>query len=552
MSRQVVVASGYFNPLHYGHVSYLQKAKDIGGTLVVIVNNDEQASRRLGKCPGFETHGMPARDRVKLVRSLACVDCAIEAIDQDESVGETLRLLHPDVFVNGANRTPTESEDIVCQQLGIQVVNGLGIEMVFLQPFTQHYDWGKCRKSSLVSQLTGETSVVSPQISPAAANNDGQGKKFAELWMGDHPSGPSCVKSKCGSKLEKLGEMLMNAPGVLGPKLAGDARLPFLLKVLSIQKALSIQAHPDRDLAARLHRDRPDAYKDPNHKPEIAIALTDFEALCGFRPVSELTELVEALPELQAMVGADAVEALRSTGGNAAKESAALRAAYCHLMHASDAAVEEHVGRLVNRARGTAKDQSVILAAALALVLRLYGEFGNDIGIFSVFFLNIVHMKVGECLYMPQNTPHAYLSGDIVECMACSDNVVRGGLTSKFKDIEVLCEMLRYTGGPPPRIEPVELGSGIHLYTHSELDEFQVTHVHLPAGQQWRSCFSTLGPAMAFALRGNGSVTISGEKDAIEPGAVFFLAAGADVTLQAADKDLHVFVACCPPHYFKN
>lgn len=553
MAQKVVVASGYFNPLHYGHVSYLQKAKDIGGTLIVIVNNDDQAARRLGKCPGFETHGMPARDRVKLVRSLACVDCAIEAIDEDESVGETLRLLHPDVFVNGANRTPTESEDKVCEQLGIQVVNGLGIEMVFLQPFTQHYDWGKCRRSSLVSKLTGEVSTVSPQISPAQGAGKGGGKKFAELWMGDHPSGPSCVKSSGGSTSERLSEMLMNTPSILGQKLAGDARLPFLLKVLSIQKALSIQAHPDRDLATRLHRDRPDAYKDPNHKPEIAIALTDFEALCGFRPVSELTELVEALPELQSIVGVDAVEALRGTGGSAEKESAALRAAYCHMMHVSDAVVEEYVGLLVKRARESAQEEkSAALTAALELVLRLHEEFGNDIGIFSVFFLNIVHMKVGECLYMPQNTPHAYLSGDIVECMACSDNVVRGGLTSKFKDIEVLCEMLQYTGGPPPRIEPAELGPGIQLYAHSELDEFQVTHVHLPAGRQWRSCFSTLGPALAFALRGKGSVTISGEKDAIEPGAVFFLAAGADVTLQAADEDLHVFAACCPPHYFKN
>merc|ERR1712187_644487 len=98
------------------------------------------------------------------------------------------------------------------------------------------------------------------------------------------------------------------------------------------------------------------------------------------------------------------------------------------------------------------------------LVLRLYNQFGEDIGIFSVFFLNYVRMQVGECLYMAQNVPHAYLSGDIVECMATSDNVVRGGLTPKDKDVEVLCEMLRYEGGPPNCIAPSEIGPGHILY----------------------------------------------------------------------------------------
>merc|ERR1711953_1422424 len=93
---------------------------------------------------------------------------------------------------------------------------------------------------------------------------------------------------------------------------------------------------------------------------------------------------------------------------------------------------------------------------AHAIAKRVHGQFGEDVGVFSVFFLNYVKMRIGECLYMPQNTPHAYLSGDIVECMACSDNVVRGGLTSKFKDVEVLCEMLDYRGGEPAKIKPAE------------------------------------------------------------------------------------------------
>merc|ERR1719330_954776 len=110
--------------------------------------------------------------------------------------------------------------------------------------------------------------------------------------MGDHPSGPSSVQSPHPGGGHSLIRALTRTPSLLGVKLAGDAKLPFLLKVLSINKALSIQSHPDRALAERLHRERPDVYKDPNHKPEIAIALTNFEALCGFRPLAEILELV--------------------------------------------------------------------------------------------------------------------------------------------------------------------------------------------------------------------------------------------------------------------
>merc|ERR1712187_1057696 len=187
--------------------------------------------------------------------------------------------------------------------------------------------------------------------------------------------------------------------------------------------------------------------------------------------------------------------------------------------------------------------------ATFELVLRLHKQFGDDIGIFSLFFLNYAKMRVGECLYMAQNVPHAYLSGDIVECMACSDNVVRGGLTPKFKDLEVLCEMLDYRGGDPAKIEPVNLEEGVLLYADEQIEEFQVTHVKLKAGRQMSKCFSSQGPSMAFTLQGEGKVNITGENQTLSAGVVFLLAAGVNADISAA-KDLDVFVACCPPRYF--
>mmetsp|Transcript_100478 Transcript_100478/g.178474 ORF Transcript_100478/g.178474 Transcript_100478/m.178474 type:complete len:145 (-) Transcript_100478:81-515(-) len=121
MSQKVVVASGYFDPLHYGHIEYLQRSKDLGDKLIVIVNNDQQAARKKGQ------PFMPARERVKLVRSLACVDAAIESVDEDQSVQRTLKLLHPDIFTNGGDiKSDNVPEATVCQELGIKLVDGLG------------------------------------------------------------------------------------------------------------------------------------------------------------------------------------------------------------------------------------------------------------------------------------------------------------------------------------------------------------------------------------------------------------------------------------------
>ena len=120
-TKKIVVASGYFDPLHAGHVEYLQRAKHLGGTLIVIVNNDLQASLKKGK------PFMPASERVKVIRALECVDLAIESVDDDRTVCKTLSCLHPDVFTNGGDQNnDTIPESIVCNKLNIEMVDGLG------------------------------------------------------------------------------------------------------------------------------------------------------------------------------------------------------------------------------------------------------------------------------------------------------------------------------------------------------------------------------------------------------------------------------------------
>jgi len=121
MPGTVVACSGYFDPIHPGHIEYLEMSKKLGDKLYVIVNNDNQASMKKGK-PFME-----CKDRLKIVRSLACVDAAIEACDKDRTVCETLRIIKPDIFTNGGDQT-NESipEAAICNELGITMVDKLG------------------------------------------------------------------------------------------------------------------------------------------------------------------------------------------------------------------------------------------------------------------------------------------------------------------------------------------------------------------------------------------------------------------------------------------
>lgn len=145
MSCRVVVASGYFDPLHTGHLTYLERSKELAGPngkLVVIVNNDQQAALKKGRA------FLPARERVRLVRALRCVDVAIEAIDADRSVCATLRVLHPDFFTNGGDQCNANiPEASTCQEMGITMVDGLGEKInssskilvsVYTDPIAKH------------------------------------------------------------------------------------------------------------------------------------------------------------------------------------------------------------------------------------------------------------------------------------------------------------------------------------------------------------------------------------------------------------------------------
>ncbi|KAI9501399.1 mannose-6-phosphate isomerase [Coemansia spiralis] len=388
-----------------------------------------------------------------------------------------------------------------------------------------NYHWGKHGLASKAAQFA----ATNPGVAIDASQT------YAELWMGTHPSGPSTVY---GTET-KLADLIDQDPArLLSPAVERKfgAQLPFLFKVLSIEKALSIQAHPDKQLATQLHAKYPSIYRDPNHKPEMSIALTDFIALSGFRPLEQISGFLDEYPEFRALVAMTAGAFQQAVAENGDKR-AALRALFAELM---DADAHVQVERLLARTKESADPLDT---SAEALAHRLNKEYPGDIGIFCVFVLNVLRLRPGEAFYMGPNDPHAYVFGDCVECMATSDNVVRAGLTPKLRDVPVLTSMLTYEYGSPEGklLAPTRVGSHSVVYD-PPIDEFAVVCTTLRASEE-EQLASVQGPQILLVTQGCGVLVADGEH-ALEPGFVYFISPGTPVALRAASA-LIAYTALC-------
>ncbi|CAN6451595.1 unnamed protein product [Victoria cruziana] len=395
------------------------------------------------------------------------------------------------------------------------------LKPVFLKCAVQKYEWGKRGEGSAAARIFSQNSGCPIEDEP-----------YAELWMGTHDSGPSLVVVSHDSELLPLKEWLSRNPEALGERIVErwGTDLPFLFKVLSVAKALSIQAHPDKELAPVLHKERPDIYKDPNHKPEMALALTEFEALCGFVDLEELKGMLGSLPEVVNLVGEEYVEELLKDHTDAKDVKAALRLVFTQLMSAKQDAVSEAVLKMKNRLIN--EKQVRHLTTKEQLAVRLEEQYPNDIGVLSSFFLNYVKLNPGEALYLDANEPHAYIYGDCVECMATSDNVVRAGLTPKYRDVETLCSMLTYKQGYPNILKGAEVSEYTKSY-QPPFDEFEVDQCCLPAGRS--TSFSAVQkPSVFIVLDGHGSLNIGAEDEILlRTGDVFLVPAGMGIILTA-------------------
>ncbi|KAK1126647.1 hypothetical protein K0M31_004274 [Melipona bicolor] len=359
----------------------------------------------------------------------------------------------------------------------------------------QTYDWGRYGIDSIVATLM------------KSSNSDfilDEKKPYAELWIGTHPNGPSYMKD-LNISLEEYIKQNSDVLGNDAQKVFGH-HLPFLFKVLSVNKALSIQAHPDKEKAKQLHQQYPTIYKDANHKPELAIALTPFEALCGFRPIREIQEFLKILPELRAVIGVDKVFKFMTT--DEADDTEALKTCFHSLMTCDPGLISLQLRKLLDRLSNL--DESLRQTLHASLLERLYSDFPGDVGCFGIYFFNFITMQPGEAIYLPPNEPHAYLSGDCIECMACSDNVVRAGLTPKLKDVPTLIEMLRYTCEPisAKRFQPSREDECTEVFRPS-VPDFAVAKITIPPGRPSYNIIPRSTASVLIIVNGKGEISPS-------------------------------------------
>uniref|UniRef100_A0A182QUB9 mannose-6-phosphate isomerase n=1 Tax=Anopheles farauti TaxID=69004 RepID=A0A182QUB9_9DIPT len=393
------------------------------------------------------------------------------------------------------------------------------------------YEWGKRGHRSFVAQLARANDEQ------LAVQDD---QPYAELWMGDHVNGPARVKRN-GLPLDEA--VRANPVGMIGNGGTDDAnRLPFLLKVLSIAKALSVQVHPDKAEAERLHRMFPDVYKDPNHKPELAIALTDFQALCGFRPYGEIAELLQRWPALRTLLGETVL------GLFEAQDASAVRVAYERVMHSTP----EDIQRCVEGVADALRTESTPDDPLSELFLRLHGEFGCDVGVLSIFFLNYVRLRPGEAIYLAASVPHAYLEGDCIECMACSDNVVRAGLTPKFKDVDTLLRLVAYDCRPAGSVlfQAQVLHPDTEPHTRTfipPVPDFAVAEIRLPGEVRKYSVRNSATGSILLVVRGKGTLHLPDGVAQLGFGTILFLPSSTErlieLTVEPTDEPFLAFQA---------
>lgn len=309
--------------------------------------------------------------------------------------------------------------------------------MELIEGVVRHYDWG------------------SPTVIPELLGRPCTGEPWAELWLGAHPAAPA----KVGARAEPLDRLIAADPvAALSAAVASRyGRLPFLLKVLAAAAPLSLQAHPSADDAAAgfereeaigIPRDAPQRmFRDRSPKPELICALSDFEALCGFRDPRRTAALLDTLD-------APGLDPLRHRlGERSGSQTRDLLAWLMTLDRAAATALAESAAEACAASRDE-DEWSGLRSAVAELGIRHPGDGAVAVAL----LLNHVVLAPGEALFLDPGCLHAYLGGTAVELMADSDNVVRGGLTSKHVDEAALVEIVGGTASGPPvqHPEPVD------------------------------------------------------------------------------------------------
>ncbi|KZT66184.1 mannose-6-phosphate isomerase [Daedalea quercina L-15889] len=439
--------------------------------------------------------------------------------------------------------------------------------LIRLRTAVQQYPWGKQGSSSLAARLA-KTSV-GPDFSID------ESKTYAEIWMGTHPNGPSHLYDAPDTSLHSI--VTANPAAHLPPTSkaqsqskvpvpatssdspssgGGGTHIPFLFKILSIQKALPLQAHPDKALGARMREQHPDLAPDANHKPEIAVAIgapledaregESFTGFVGFRPLEDTVASLKNVPELKQAVGDHQVVDAFIHGPTC---DGLKRVWGALLTRGPSGEVKPFVEKLAERLR---KGSTAGLSDEQAwLVNKMSKQYPGDVGILATtFFMNFVKLQKGQALWIGADEVHAYLEGDIIECMAISDNVFNAAFSPPEEltaQVPIFVDMLTYTARPATNwaLPPKPYAGATHGRTTAydpPLEEFAVLRTALSGGEA-REVLRVRGPLVGIVTKGGLAVRSGGEEMVLEEGGVVYVVHGGagerqvEVELREAGED---------------
>ena len=318
------------------------------------------------------------------------------------------------------------------------------------------------------------------------------GKPYAEYWMGAYEKAPSQVLQNDGTSIA-LSDLIKGQPErTLSPRVAQRyGHLPFLFKVIDVREMLSVQVHPSKSQAEKgferenelgIPLDSPERnYKDDNHKPELEVALSNFWLLAGFRPKDQLQAVLNNVPEFHTL---KPIFASKGYVG-----------LYKYVMELPQESVNALLNTLVERIlqkyhSGNLEAYSPDYWTAKALEGKQVQDY--DKGIFSIYFLNLIRLKPGQATFQGAGIPHAYLQGQCIEIMANSDNVVRGGLTTKHVDVPQLLELIKFEGKSPEIIEGMLRDNAYEIFYESPAQDFCLSKIQLSQSDVYENTASSI------------------------------------------------------------
>ena len=393
--------------------------------------------------------------------------------------------------------------------------------MYRLQGRIQHYAWG------------GNTFL------PACLGQDNNDDKpFAEYWLGVHPGAPAIVhlgENATTTLLNLVNSDKLKHLGILtSNKFKG---LPFLLKILDVKDMLSIQVHPNKSMAEigfeRENRlgialeDPQRNYKDNNHKPEMMVALSEFWLLHGFsNHIAQTIDSYDFLKPFKSLYDEEGIKGL-----------------YGHLMNLPQQEVnlvfEKHAQTIIPLYQEGKLPKTGPDFWAARAILNLCKDGLYDKGIFSIYLMNILHLKKGEGIFQGAGLLHAYLEGQNIELMSNSDNVLRAGLTNKHIDIPELLAQTSFDITFPDVLSVNTMGG--QLYP-SASEDFSLQRVRIFSEEQKQLKFA--GPSIFLVMEGEaawkGEVSIYSKAVA-----AFFVEPNEQITVKAC-TELELFIATVP------